>query len=130
MFVGVCRLTLRVVASHSLKEKRAVLRRLRDRVTEACGVTLREVGGADTWQRADLGFAVVGHDRDDATARLERVIAVCAQADGAEVTAVRHEELLFGDDWFAAATPYGKPEQADADAAWIPAAWRDDGDPP
>lgn len=129
MFVGVCRLTLRVVQSHSLKEKRAVLRRLRDRAAEA-GVTLREVGGADTWQRAELGFAVVGQDRDEARAAVRRVVALCAQADGGEVTAVREEVLGFGEDWFAAAAPYGKPEDADADAAWIPAAWREeDGTP-
>ena len=129
MFVGVCRLTLRVVQSHSLKEKRAVLRRLRDRAAEA-GVTLREVGGADTWQRAELGFAVVGQDRDEATAAVRRVVALCAQADGGEVTAVREEVLGFGEDWFAAAAPYGKPEDADADAAWIPTAWREeDGTP-
>ena len=73
-------MTLRVVQSHSLKEKRAVLRRLRDRVAEV-GVTLREVGGADTWQRADLGFAVVGQDRDDATAAVRRVVGLCAQAE-------------------------------------------------
>lgn len=130
MFVGVCRLTLRVVQSHSLKDKRAVVRRLRDRVAESCGVTIREVGGADTWQRADLAFAVVGHDRDEALAAVRRVVALCAQADGGEVAAVRHEVLGFGEDWFAAAEPYGKPEDADADAAWIPAAWREEGGSP
>lgn len=125
MFVGVCRLTLLVVHSHSLKDKRAVLRRVREHVRSSCGVAMREVGGADTWQRAELGFAVVGLDRADADAQVARVIATVAAQDGGEVAAVRREVLGFGDDWFAAATPWAKPTEGDADAAWIPAAWRD-----
>ena len=125
MFVGVCRLTLLVPGSHSLKDKRAVVRRLRDRVLTEAGVTVREVDGADTWQRADLGFAAVGHDRDDALAVVRKVVALCVAQPGAEVAAVRHEAVAFGDDWFAAATPYAKPEP-DAEAAWIPAAWKDE----
>ena len=61
---------------------------------------------------------------------LVMLAALCAQADGGEVAAVRHEVLGFGEDWFAAAEPYGKPEDADADAAWIPAAWREEGGSP
>lgn len=134
MFVGVCRLSLRVPHSHSLKDKRAVVRRLRDRVANEAGVTLREVAGADTWQRADLGFAVVGHDRDDVEQLVRRVVGLVVAHGQGEVAAVRHEVLPFGDDWFAAATPYGKPEadsaDADADAAWLPSSWRDDGGTP
>ena len=69
--------------------------------------------------RSSRGFGIVGV-----------LGALALSGYGGEVTAVRHEELHFGDDWFATATPYGKPEQADADATWIPAAWRDEGDPP
>ena len=48
----------------------------------------------------------------------------------AEARAVREEVLGSGEDWSAAAAPYGKREDADADAAWIPAAWREeDGTP-
>ncbi|MBK9032908.1 MAG: DUF503 domain-containing protein [Myxococcales bacterium] len=134
MFVGVCRLSLRVPHSHSLKDKRAVVRRLRDRVANEAGVTLREVDGADTWQRADLGFAVVGHARDDAEQLVRRVVGLVVAHGQGEVAAVRHEVLAFGDDWFAAATPYAKPEadsaDAGADATWLPPSWRDDGGTP
>ncbi|MEZ4402710.1 MAG: DUF503 domain-containing protein [Kofleriaceae bacterium] len=128
MFVGVARVSLLIAHSHSLKEKRAVLRRLRDRVANEAGVTLREVGSADAWQRADLGFAVVGHDRDDAEARVRRVVGLVIAHGQGEVAAVRHEVLAFGDDWFAAATPYGKPAPDSADAGWAPAAWLDEED--
>lgn len=120
MFVGVARVSLRIEHSHSLKDKRAVVRRLRDRVAQAHGVTLREIDGADTWQRADLGFAVCARDRAEADQLVGRVIGFVAAHGQGELAAVRREVLPFGADWFAAATPY----VADGpDASWAPAEW-------
>ena len=47
--------------SHSLKEKRMVLRRIKDRVRERANVVLSEVGAQDIWQRAELGCAGVSN---------------------------------------------------------------------
>jgi uncharacterized protein YlxP (DUF503 family) len=64
MTVGIARITLFLPASQSLKDKRAVLRRLkalvRDKFTNAA---MAEVGENELWQRAALGVAVVGGDR-------------------------------------------------------------------
>ena len=40
----------------------------------------------------------------------------------------RHEVLGFGDDWFAAASPWTRSAAGDgaAEEDWIPAAWRDE----
>lgn len=129
MFVGVCRLSLRVPHSHSLKDKRAVVRRLRDRVAQQFGLALREIDGADTWQRADLGFAVCGRERAETDQTLRRVIGFVAAHGQGEIAAVRQEVLVFGDDWFAAATPWLAPAddggdgRAEVDPSWVPAAW-------
>lgn len=124
MFVGVCRLSLRVPHSHSLKDKRAVVRRLRDRVAQQWHVTLREIGGADTWQRADLAFTVLGRDRAETDETLRRVVGFVAAHGQGELAAVRQEVLVFGEDWFASATPWSAPaEGADADTSWMPAEW-------
>ena len=71
---------------------------------------------------------MVGHDRADAEGLVERVLAAIIAHGQGEVAAVRREVLGFGEDWFAAATPYAKPSADDSDAAWVPAAWRDQGD--
>ncbi|MFA5810776.1 MAG: DUF503 domain-containing protein [bacterium] len=63
MIVGICKLDLRIDGCHSLKEKRQVLRRLKDRTANQFGIAVAEVGNQDLWQRAELGFAVVGNDR-------------------------------------------------------------------
>ena len=124
MFVGVGRVSLRISHSHSLKDKRAVVRRLRDRVAQEFGLALREVDGADTWQRADLGFAVCARDRAEADQTLRRVVGFIATHGQGELTAVRREVVTFGDDWFAAATPWVADEGPDA--SWAPAEWLED----
>lgn len=128
MYVGICRFSFVVVHSHSLKEKRSAVRRLRDRVQQRFQVGLVEVGGQDTWQRADLAFSVLTGTRDAAEAAVAGVLAFTAAQGAGEVTAARHEVLAFGDDWFAAATPWEKPAAgvAAAEEDWIPASWRDE----
>ena len=56
-----CTLTvdLRIPASHSLKEKRSVVRRLVDGARSRFEVAAAEVGYQDQWQRCELGFAAV-----------------------------------------------------------------------
>ena len=63
MVVGVCRLTLMVPESHSLKEKRMVLRRIKDRTRLKFNVAIAEVGDQDAWQSAQIGYAVVANER-------------------------------------------------------------------
>jgi uncharacterized protein YlxP (DUF503 family) len=51
---------LHLPACHSLKEKRAVIRPVLDGARHRFRVASAEVGDQDRWQRARLGFAVVG----------------------------------------------------------------------
>jgi len=50
---------VRVPASHSLKEKRAVVRHIVDGARSRFTVASAEVGHQDQWQRSELGFAAV-----------------------------------------------------------------------
>jgi len=94
MTVGIARLVLFVPGSHSLKEKRMVLRKLQDRTREKFGVALAEVGENDVWQRAQLGLAVVGKERAATGAFLDEVLRFLeGQAD---VTHVEKELQTFG----------------------------------
>ena len=118
MFVAVARFTLRIEGSHSLKEKRAVVRRVVDRVQQRFHVVLSEVGGSellDTWQRADLAFAIVQPSRDRADDAVASVLGFVDSLGLAERTHARHQVDSYGDDW------YGEP--AARDDAWVPAAW-------
>ena len=58
MIVGVAVFELRVHASQSLKEKRGVVRRIVGRLQHRFNVSVAEVGGQETWQRAVIGLAL------------------------------------------------------------------------
>jgi uncharacterized protein YlxP (DUF503 family) len=72
--VGIARLTLFLPASHSLKEKRMVIRRVKDRLQNKFNVSVAEVQDNDVWQRAVIGLAVVGNERRFVESALDEVI--------------------------------------------------------
>lgn len=63
---------LRMAAVHSLKEKRAVLRRLLAGLERLASLSVAEVDRHDAWQRATVGVAAVAATPGD----LERVLGV------------------------------------------------------
>lgn len=60
MVVGTMTLELHLPASDSLKAKRSVLNRVKERVRSGFNASVAEVAHQDLWQRATLGVAVVG----------------------------------------------------------------------
>jgi uncharacterized protein len=130
LHVGVCCLTLMIPSSHSLKDKRAVVRRLKDRVAGRFKVLLREVGSQDLWQRTELAFSVLTGARDEAQAAVQAVLGFVAAEGLGELALARHEVLTFGDDWYQAAVPMAASPSAADDTSWLPAAWLADPGPP
>lgn len=63
MFVGVLTVDLFIGASHSLKEKRRVLKSVIERIKVRYNVSIAEIGAQDTWQRATLGIAMISNER-------------------------------------------------------------------
>jgi len=129
MTVGIARLTLFLPASHSLKEKRMVLRRIKDRVKERIGVTVAEVGDHDVWQRAELGCAIASGDRGKALELIDQVIRVAMSAGGANITAIAKDVTTFD----AAPAPVaeiddrtGSGDKAVGGDNWIPDEWREE----
>ncbi|MBI2082922.1 MAG: DUF503 domain-containing protein [Deltaproteobacteria bacterium] len=47
---------------HSLKEKRHFVQKLKEKTSHQFGVPVAEVDQHDLWQRAVLGFAIVGNE--------------------------------------------------------------------
>ena len=96
MTVGIARLTLMLPHCHSLKEKRMVLRRVKDRATQKFNLAIAEVGENDVWQRAQLGLSVVGSGRRFVESALDEVIRF-VQSE-AEVLRSEKEIQTFGDN--------------------------------
>ena len=73
MVIGICTLQLCLPASHSLKDKRQVLKSLIARVRHDFNVSIAEVDELAAWQSAILGIACVSSDRDYAHGLLTKV---------------------------------------------------------
>lgn len=72
MIVGICTIAIFLPESRSLKDKRRVLKSLKDRLRSKHNVSVAEVDGQELWQRATLGIAAVSNSR----VPLERLFAV------------------------------------------------------
>jgi len=62
MIVGLLTLDLHIFESHSLKEKRFVIKSLIDRVKSKFNVSVAEVDANDLWQRSVIGIAFVSNE--------------------------------------------------------------------
>jgi uncharacterized protein YlxP (DUF503 family) len=83
VLVGVIAWELEVFGCHSLKEKRSVVKSLKDRLHQRFNVSVAETRHQDLWQRAELTAAVVASERRHAESVLEnadRLVAGEARA--------------------------------------------------
>jgi uncharacterized protein YlxP (DUF503 family) len=96
VLIAVARVTLVIPHAHSLKEKRAVVRKLRDRIKARLDVRIAEVGGQDTWQRAVLGCAVVGNVARVIEAVRDDVVRAIEGGHDGEVVDVARDLLAYG----------------------------------
>jgi uncharacterized protein len=70
--IGVIGWDLQIYEAHSLKDKRAVVKSLKDRLRAKLNVSVAETGHHDVWQRAEITVCVVATDRRQADSILDR----------------------------------------------------------
>ena len=119
MIVGAALVELHVQGSRSLKEKRGVVRSLSRRLRNRFNVSVAEVGGQDTWQRAALGLAATGSNELRVRQHLEQALRFVEETHLAEVTATDIEcfETGYAETW----------KSRDREEGGWPASWsRDD----
>jgi len=126
------RISLLLADARSLKDKRMVIRRIKDRVRDRIGVFVNEVGSPDvkdSWRRGELGVAVASSDRQKALALIDDVVRVAMSAGGAVITAIAKDVTTFdGEPAPIAAIDdrTGSGDKAVASDDWVPAAWREE----
>lgn len=84
MFVATVRIELHLPYAASLKDKRQVLNRLKDRMKNV-GAAVAEVDHADLWQRAALGVAIVAGDAEVLAGRLSALREIVDRQEDAHV---------------------------------------------
>jgi hypothetical protein len=82
-------LEIRIEGAHSLKDKRQVVRSVKDGLRAHFNVAVAEINASDAWQRATLGVVSISDSRDylDGLMRnVERHAVRVANNSGGEVT--------------------------------------------
>ena len=88
MHIAHLTLELRIEGSHSLKDKRQVMRSVKDRLRNSFNIAIAEVEATDLWQRATLGVVSISDSRDyleGLMRNVEREAVKLANNAGAEV---------------------------------------------
>ncbi|MBS2027324.1 MAG: DUF503 domain-containing protein [Deltaproteobacteria bacterium] len=100
MFVGIARVTLSIPGAASLKDKRQVVRKLLDRARAKFNVAAAEVADNDLWQKAVLGFCVVGNERSFVSESVDNILHFVEEAYLAPVVDRQVEILAMGGGLF------------------------------
>ena len=74
MVVGLGIITLRLHDCRSLKGKRKVVKSIIKQMQNHFNLSAAEVGANDVYQRAEIGFALVGNDRGVINSKLDKVL--------------------------------------------------------
>ena len=88
MPVAFLTLELHIEAAHSLKDRRQVVRSLKDRLRTGFNVAVSELDSAELWNRATIGVVSVSPSRDyldGLMKNVERAATRIANNQGAEI---------------------------------------------
>ena len=92
MPIDMLTLEIQLPYSHSLKEKRAVLQKIRDRLRSRFNVAVAELDHQDVWQHATLGVVSISNSRPLLESVFQQVLAEAEKILGHDVSS---RELEF-----------------------------------
>jgi uncharacterized protein YlxP (DUF503 family) len=73
MVVGIGIITLRLHDCRSLKGKRKIVKSIIQRVRNHFNASVAEVGSNEIYQRSEIGFCLVGNDRQVINSKLDKI---------------------------------------------------------
>ncbi len=91
MIVGTLRLRLLLRDSHSLKQKRSVIRSLKQTLHNKFNVAVSETDHQDVWQTSEIGVATVGTDTPFVRDVLQNVENYVRYFGGVELVGAKSE---------------------------------------
>lgn len=95
MIVGICKIDLMLGGHQSLKEKRRIVRKIKDSVFHRFKVPVAEVGHQDLWQRAEFGFAMVGNSQTNLQPLMDTILNYIFGLDAGAVIDKKCEFMDF-----------------------------------
>lgn len=96
MILGILTVELDIDHAQSLKDKRAVLNRVKDRVRNKFNVSIAEIEGNEVWNYACLGVAIVSNEQRFANQVLSKVVELIEEIRDCELGEVGMEFIHTG----------------------------------
>jgi uncharacterized protein YlxP (DUF503 family) len=85
MVVGLGIITFRLHDCRSLKAKRKIVKKIVSQLCNNFNASVAEVGSNDIYQRAEIGFALVGNNRTVVNSKLDKIINLADDLGLAEI---------------------------------------------
>ncbi len=98
MIVGVSNIELFFPENHSLKDKRQTVKKIVEKIRSRFGISAMEVDQTNLWQRAHIGFAIVGVKKDHVNASIENVHDYVESLYVGEIIGTKSEIIVLGDE--------------------------------
>jgi hypothetical protein len=95
MVVGTGIITLRIHDCRSLKGKRKIVKSVVQRIRNNFNASVAEVGANDIYQRAEIGIALAGNDRQVINAKLDKVFNLVEDLGLAEVIDSEYDIITY-----------------------------------
>jgi uncharacterized protein YlxP (DUF503 family) len=111
MVVGVCKVSLMLPSSESLKDKRSVLRHIKDKVQHKFNCAIAEVADQDLLQSAELGFAVVSNELGFTQSVVQKILQYIEDLAAAKVTGDEQDYINYGEGSLEIGKDHWEPEQ-------------------
>jgi len=85
MVVGTGLITLRLHDCRSLKAKRKVIKSMINRLRNNFNASVAEVGSNDIYQKAEIGFSLVGNDAALINSKIDKIFNLAEDISLAEI---------------------------------------------
>ncbi len=98
MVIGISRIEIFLPENHSLKEKRHAMTRIVERTKGKFNISIMEIDQTNLWQKATVGFAVVGVRQDHVSSTIENVSRYIESMYIGKVIGSKTEIMVIGDE--------------------------------
>lgn len=86
MLIGICQIDLYLPNSHSLKDKRNLLKSIKLRIRHNYNVSVSEIDNFELWKNTTLGIACIGNEKKYLNKVLNGIILFLEKQNSVQLT--------------------------------------------
>jgi uncharacterized protein YlxP (DUF503 family) len=95
MVLGIAVITLRLYECRSLKAKRRIVKSITQKIRNNFNISVAEVGSNEIYQKAEIGIALVGNDRQLMNSKIDKLLNLIDDIGLAEIVDTEMEIINY-----------------------------------